>query len=51
MKCEWMFSRSKTPQIDPLPGWSGDQKVLPDAKQSGSSKSGAKKKPNIKAPN
>jgi hypothetical protein len=51
MKCEWMFSRSKTPQIDPLPGWLGDQKVSPDNKLSGSSKSSAKKKLNTKAPN
>ena len=51
MKCEWMFSRSKAPQIDPLHGWSGETKTSSETKPSSSSKSSVKKKPNTKAPN
>lgn len=46
MKCEWMFSRSKTPFIDPLPGGSqvdGLSNALPASSQSSSKKSSVKK--------
>ena len=46
MKCEWMFSRSKTPFIDPLPGGSQVDRVsnvAPSSRQSPSKKSTVKK--------
>jgi len=43
MKCEWMFSRSRTPFIDPLPGGSQVDAVPPSAVTAPAKKSPPKK--------
>jgi hypothetical protein len=43
MRCEWMYSRSRTPAINPLPGYSDGQTADPAPSSTPSAKPKAKK--------